>query len=688
MSSPDQSPVGAFPNVDEATWRQRVEGELGSADFSVLTHRTLDGLEVQPLYTATSDPATSGSATSGPPTEFQPMPRSAGWRLGLTLSSSIPEQVQRLTASAQAHGANLLWLPAAGVSTPEGERELGGLRFDYASILEGLLETVRPETEVVLELGDEAPLCAALASAFGYVSGGCHLTCDPLATLAASGRLPGSVSGSLRRMADLAGWAASEHPEMRTVLVSVRPYHEAGASTVQELAFALATGVEYLRSLTQAGLPLADASRRLDLSFSMRSDLFSEIAKLRAARRLWAKAVACWGAGVETHELRIHAHGSLRELSRIAPRTNLLRSATQAFAAALGGADSIVLDSYDAISGSPSPDGARLALNIQHMLALEASAGRVVDPAAGSWYLEHLTDRLARAAWERFQEIERGGGMARCLEAGQIGAWVARAAKESKRASATRERPIIGSSAFVDLSQAVDWNAIAPSASVVSDDAAFQEEAFDDEARDPDEVEKSEAALTVLELSVEAPGEPGELLELSSAALRAGATLAEVYGRLTAGEQTASCEPLVGSRASADYEELRRVGDRWLAELGSRPRAALIDLGKGASDMGFVRRLLAAAGIEGFECSDIDAALEDASWNLVALCGVDARDPARVGELATRFRELGTRRIWVAHDGGDQPSAFEEAGIDAFVYEGCDVLALLRESLEALGAFG
>ncbi len=693
--TPHTEATADFATVDEVAWRQRVTRELGdTVEPAALTHRTRDGLNVEPLYTAASGPSTNGLAGGQ---GAAASPDNLGWRVAQKISQPEVEDAATQAEEAQAHGATLLWMDVAkpaSAATASLASEPQAIQITGGTDLEPLLEVIDPGNEVVVDVGEGALTFAALqASRLGDEKAGVwHFACDPLAQLASQGQLSESTESVFRQMADLTAWGLLNAPEMHTVFVSAQPYHEAGGSTVQELAFALATGVEYLRHLSQAGLEVEAVSRRVDFSFSIGRDLFTEVAKLRAAKMLWSKALATWGGSPVGHRVRIHAHTSHREMSLTAPRVNLLRQGAQAFAAGLGGAYSLVIAPYDAVSGPASTDSRRSALNIQHILEQETRLGRVSDPAAGSWYVEHLTDALARAAWELFREVEHRGGMTACLLDGYVAELVTDSAAALREDVATRRQPLIGSSLFVELSEPskVETNDVGSKAAIEDPLAASildsVAEALDDSDFELDEFEFAAASLTVLELSVAAPGELGELMELSIAAADAGAQPHELAKRLAGESTAASCPPLTRLRLSQAFEDLRQASDRWLAELDTRPRAALVDLGVD-HHTGFVRRLLAVAGIEGIEMPGLEHALQDSTWNLAVLCGHGARDLTQIRDAVEQFRRQGTRWVLVDHSGGDQKAALEAAGVDGFIFEGCDVLALLRTILEGLGAF-
>ncbi len=706
-----RAPAGGFPPVGYADWRRRVEEELGGAAFEdALVYRSRDGLERQPLYTA----ETSAGEVPG---AVRP---AAGWRIAQEIAHPRPEAAAEAMRADQDRGARLLWLRVqalvSGVVAEAAAAEYGGLCVGAAEDLEPLVAAVRPGTEVVLEVGEEALPLAALWMAAARRRGveprdlRGSFGCDPLGDLAECGLLFGSLDFAYRQMADLTAWTLEHAPGMRSVLVSTIIHREAGATAAQELAYAIATGVCYLRRMTAAGLGVEDAASRIDFDLATGRDLFEEIAKLRAARLLWAKVVRASGGGAAARTMRLHARSLATETSRLDPWMNLLRGGAQSLAAALGGADSVRADPHDEVLGWPSDDGRRLALDAQHILAEEARLGRVADPAGGSAYLESLTDAVARAAWEGFRELERRGGMDRALADGVVAEQIEAAAGALERASATRREAIVGASAFVNPAEEVAWEtrpAPEPPETPVPDDLPGLELELEAEAEGPpeeararlDEIieeldryhaedDRLEAAFNVVELSVAAPGELGELMEVTLAAAEAGAYGQDLTKALTAESGQASCAELEFFRPAEAFEALRRASDRWRAERGRRPRAAIVELGERTDDSAaFVRRLLAAGGIEGVEAGAPEAALAaPGPEEVVALCGRGARDPGRVAELAPRFAGRGARHVLIAGAPGEHRAALEAAGATAFVFDGCDVVQVLRDVLEDLGA--
>lgn len=375
------APSSAFPPVDRAAWEARAAEELGGAEaLADLARSTPEGLVKPPLYTAEDDP--SGGA----------LVRWGSW-LPLTLiEEGELDRAAELAREDRANGAVGVSIPAAGMP---------------------LLEKLGLECAVRLEPHASAePIALRSLSVWDRPAFGGY---DPLAALARDGGVPGGLAAALARAET---WVDDDVEAPLGIDVSV--FHRAGAYAVQELAYAISGVAEFVRSSPLSAL---DVSVNTSLGFAVGRDLFLEVAKLRAARVLWAKLFAACGDKQPVSPW-IHATTSWRTLTSQDPLTNLLRATTQVFAAALGGADAITCRPFDAALGLPSDQGRRLARNTQTILSEEAHVGRVADPAGGSHYVEQLTDQLARAAWEHFRELERAGGMAACLLDGTVRAQV------------------------------------------------------------------------------------------------------------------------------------------------------------------------------------------------------------------------------------------------------------------------
>ncbi|HET6968286.1 MAG TPA: methylmalonyl-CoA mutase family protein [Ornithinibacter sp.] len=308
-----------------------------------------------------------------------------------------------------------------------------------------VLADVRPELApvVVSSRTDQPGAARALLDAVGdRPSVGGNLGLDPVGAALRLGTTP-----DLDPLADLVR-AASARDGWRAVTVDATVLHDAGATDVDALAVAVATGVAYLRHLEAAGIPAAQSFPQVEFRVGATADQFLTAASLRALRRVWARVGDACGVPEEGRGARTHAVTSLRMFSREDPWVNVLRSTLAAFGASLGGADAISVLPYDTVHGLPERLGRRLARNTQVLLADESNVGRVTDPAGGSWYVESLTDQVADAVWRRFQEVEAAGGVETALAAGVLHTWVDTARAERDRAVGTRRHPITGVSMF------------------------------------------------------------------------------------------------------------------------------------------------------------------------------------------------------------------------------------------------
>jgi methylmalonyl-CoA mutase N-terminal domain/subunit len=237
--------------------------------------------------------------------------------------------------------------------------------------------------------------------------------------------------------------------------ISISGYHmrEAGATAVQEVAFTLANALEYIRVAVDAGLAVDAFGPRLSFFFASHNDLFEEAAKFRAARRLWARLVReRFGAGDATARMRFHTQTGGVTLQAQQPLNNVVRVTVQALAAVLGGTQSLHTNGYDEALSLPSAESATLALRTQQVLGYESGVAGVVDPLAGSYYVESLTDSIERDARRLIGEIDQLGGAARAIELGFFQDAIAQSAYELQKAQESGERVVVGVNRFTDES--------------------------------------------------------------------------------------------------------------------------------------------------------------------------------------------------------------------------------------------
>ena len=345
------------------------DGDSDTEVWDRLALRTLDGIAVSPLGTPQ---LLEDLATSGRPD------RAGDWDIRAHLSGSDAKQANEAALVDLDNGVTSLWLQG----TPD---------TDLAAVLEGVLLDLAP---VVLDgIAPDAFL--------GYADG---RTLHPATNL---GTAAGDATGEAAQQALDAG--------VLGFVVDAARVHDRGASDAQELAWSLATGAAYLRTLVDAGVDLDDAARLLEFRYAATDEQFPTIAKLRAARRLWARVLELSEATERVQ--RQHVVTSRAMMSKYDPWVNMLRTTVAAFAAGVGGADAVTVLPFDSTLGVPDAFGRRIARNTSSLLISESHLARVTDPAGGAYAVEKLTDDLARAAWEMFGRLEDGESLDALIEA-------------------------------------------------------------------------------------------------------------------------------------------------------------------------------------------------------------------------------------------------------------------------------
>ncbi|ONH24796.1 methylmalonyl-CoA mutase subunit beta [Pseudofrankia asymbiotica] len=462
-----------FPQASREAWQKlvlavlRKSGAAGEqavpADAEhLLATATYDGFAIKPLYTAGDGvPIDAGVPGLAP---FVRGRRAEGAVGGWDLRAAHSHPDAKTTAEAVLAdlegGATSLWLrlaPAGGIAVEALPDVLRDVYLDLAPIVldtGGDAVTATAAADVLLALA------AARGVAPSVLAG--TLGADPLGHAARTGLAGEAVTAHLDEASRLADRVAASYPGIRTFVVDARPYHDTGGSDAQELGASLATGVAYLRALTAAGFDVAGALGQLEFRYAATAGQFSTIAKLRAARLLWARVAEVCGAAEADRAQRQHAVTSSAMMTRRDPYVNLLRTTIAAFAAGVGGADAVTVLPFDARLGLPDDTSRRLARNIQVLLQEESSLTRVIDPAGGSWYVEALTAQLAEAAWAFFTEIERAGGMAAALASGLVGDRLDATWARRREDLALRRAPLTGVSEFPNVAETLPARLPAP----------------------------------------------------------------------------------------------------------------------------------------------------------------------------------------------------------------------------------
>jgi methylmalonyl-CoA mutase N-terminal domain/subunit len=251
---------------------------------------------------------------------------------------------------------------------------------------------------------------------------------------------------SMRYSVDLIQYLSKEVPKWHPISISGYHIREAGSDAVQEVAFAIADGIEYVRRTKERGVEVDTFAPTLSFFFAAYMNLFEEVAKFRAARRVWAKIMKDWfGAKkVESMSMKFHTQTGGAELTAQQPEVNIVRTTIQALAAVLGGTQSLHVNAYDEALGLPTEKAAKLAVRVQQVIANESGVTETVDPMGGSYYLEWLTDELEEKVWRKIEQVERMGGMVRAVELGFPQREIAESAYRLQKRIEEGDLPVIG----------------------------------------------------------------------------------------------------------------------------------------------------------------------------------------------------------------------------------------------------
>lgn len=274
---------------------------------------------------------------------------------------------------------------------------------------------------------------------------------DILKEYAARGTYIYPPKPSMRLITDIFEYCSKEVPKWNTISISGYHIREAGSTAVQELAFTLANGKSYLQAAIDKGLDIDVFAKRLSFFFNCHNNFFEEIAKFRAARRMWAKITKDLGAkDPRAMQLRFHTQTGGSTLAAQQPMNNIVRVTNQAMAAVLGGTQSLHTNGYDEALSLPTEEAAKIALRTQQIIAFESGVTDTVDPLAGSYFIEELTDTVEAQAWKYIEKIDAMGGSVNAIEEGYIQEEIARASYEYQKEVESSERIIVGVNKFTE----------------------------------------------------------------------------------------------------------------------------------------------------------------------------------------------------------------------------------------------
>ena len=703
-----------FPERSLADWQALAAKELKGASPETLITTTPEGLDVKPLYTEAD---LEGLDTLGTMPGFAPFVR--GPRA--TMYANRPWTIRQYAGFSTAEESNAFYRKnlAAGqmglsvafdLATHRGydsdhPRVVGdvgkaGVAIDSVEDMKILFDGI-PLDQMSVSMTMNGAVLPVLA---GYIVAG-------LEQGARLDQLSGTIQNdilkefmvrntyiyppepSMRAVADIIEYTAQNMPKFNSISISGYHMQEAGATAVQELAFTLADGLEYVRAALSKGLAVDAFAPRLSFFFAIGMDFFMEVAKLRAARLLWAELMSQFDPKrAESLALRTHCQTSGVSLTEQDPYNNVVRTTIEAMAAVLGGTQSLHTNSFDEALALPTPTSARIARNTQLIIAEETGIPRVIDPLGGSYYVEHLTASLADAARGLIKEVEALGGMTKAVASGMPKLRIEEAAARRQARIDRGEEVIVGVNKY-KTSESAEVDILDVDNAKVREAQVARLKTIRAK-RDAVAVERALAALTHAAGSGE-----GNLLALTIEAMKVRATVGEVSDALEKvfTRHKAEIRSISGVYASVyegdqGFDKIRAEVDAFAEEEGRRPRMMVVKLGQDGHDRGAKVIATAFADI-GF---DVDVgplfqtpeeAARQAIENDVHVVGISSQAAGHktlVPALIKALRDQGSNDIMVVCGGVIPPQdypALKAAGVVAVYGPGTNIPMAASEIL-------
>ncbi len=692
----------SFPAASFEQWKEAALKLLKGRPFETLIKKTYEGIDIQPIYmkeVMKDLPHTDALPGQAPFVRGEKALQfvTDSWKIAQELPYADPKEFNAALKNDLARGQNAVTVALdratiAGLNPGDSKSGVvgdGGLSLATMEDAKTAFDGVDLEkTAVYVNSGPSGVAVAALLAACAKAQGkslgkmqGC-IGMDPIEYLAVNGELPVSPDEAYNEMATLTKWAKDNAPGLRTIAANAYAYNHSGGNAVQDIAFAIATAVEYMAALQERGLSVDDIASKIAFGFSLGGDFFMEIAKLRAVRLVWAKVVDAFGGSSEAKKVYLNVRTSKFNKTVIDPYVNLLRVTTEAFSGVLGGCNSMHVSPFDEAIGLPSEFSRRVARNVQIMLREEWNLNKIVDPAGGSWYVETITDQLAKKAWDLFKEIEKKGGMLKALQEGFPQEAVAKIAADRQKAVALRKDIYVGTNQYPNLKEE-------PVKAVTPDFGSLFKTRSE-------KVKKAASGADASKVKSGLEALASGKFEGAIAAVESGATLGDISKALRAkGGAVSGVKALNIHRGAAKFEELRRKTEAYTKKKGSAPKIFMANMGpipqhKARADFStgfFSVGAFEMIGNNGFKTVDeaADAAIKSGARAMI-ICSTDATYPDIVPELTKKVKAAKADMfVILAGYPTEQVEAFKAAGVDEFIHVKANLYETLVKLQKTLG---
>lgn len=432
----DEMKNGVFPSPSLEEWRLKTEQSLRGRKLESLTTDTFEGIELKPLYTREDQG------------DISQYPGQADYRRG-TDAVGLYKEGWKVAQKLRVRAGKLKETLTDAIS--RGQTALSFEVTDETVKQFSDLEELHGHYPYSLNAKQHYSFLLGKVSHFSsHQDGKGYIGQDPVALLAENGAATDTIEAAYDELYVGSKKASTSLPHIRTLLVDTCPYHNGGANGVQELAIALSTAVTHIEELSKRGFAIETIFSKLVFQFSIGANFFMELAKLRAARVLWSRIAEAYEIDGEKHGMVISAATSSFTKTAYDPYVNMLRAGNEAFAAVLGGVQYLHVSPFNEPEGNATEFSERVARNTQLILKEEAHLTRTIDPAGGSWYVEHLTSELVRKAWDFFLLIEEKGGILEALKQGWLQEEIAAVLARRVEAVANGVQTIVGTNKYTD----------------------------------------------------------------------------------------------------------------------------------------------------------------------------------------------------------------------------------------------
>lgn len=681
-----------FPKPSIEQWREVTQKSLkgGTIEEKLVTN-TYEGIPLQPMYSKEdvvnfphlfsnpgSFPYVRGTSEKG----YLEKP----WEVSQEINYSTPEEFNQAARHDLEKGLTTLHLilddsPFSNIN----EKLLGRKGITLSSIKDfekAFVDINLDEIPIYFETGIVGyPFYSTFMSYLKQQSidikklSGC-ISFDPLGQLVQNGALPYSITEAYKMLSEVTKASKEHTPDLKTIDVQVNPYHESGGNAVHELAFAISTGLEYLRELANDEISIDDVAKSMQFSFSIGANFFMEIAKLRAARMLWSQIVKELGGSEDAQKMYIHARTSTWTKTIYDPYVNILRSTVEAFGAVIGGVNSLHVSPFDEAIGPADEFSRRIARNTHMILEKEANLSKVADPAGGSWYIESLTYSLAEKAWELFQKIEEKGGMYKAILEGFPQEIVLKTAEERAKNIKKRKDKFIGTNIYPNLNE---------NKRVVENQDAV------DLQKNNIHISKEENVLLNETLQQFAANRS---IENAIKAVDLGASIDDLFKLISLHQkELPSVRTVEIHRGAQIYETLRQNAENYKSSSGQYPTIFVANLGPVAAfkpRVDFVTNFFEVGGFEVLNkesytsINDAVEAFHQSNSSIVVICSKDENYPEMVPVLVKKLKDLNsnTTILLAGNPSEEELAIYKHAGLTELInlkvnnYEMLDKLQL------------